>query len=144
MIERLAAGGKIVELACGDGSLAAEIDKAACCQYIGYDISRHAIEKAIGRQLPGCQFHVGTMEEWPGCCECQLVVMEECIYYLSADDRRVLPNRIAGSIGKEGYLIITVHDHKKYAAVLDDVLSAFRVVESHCAGLRSMLALAVK
>jgi len=61
--ERCIPGCSVLELGCGSGILAVELENTGCT-YIGFDVAANAIERARERKLPaGFQFHAGDVTE---------------------------------------------------------------------------------
>lgn len=112
--------GRIIELACGDGSLAAAIDFPVE-SYVGYDISPEAIAQAK-RAVPNRDFRAGSLEDWRPEGSPTLVVIEEAIYYLDLKGQRAVINR-ALSAGAQ--VLIAIHDRMKHAKTLANCMRGF-------------------
>lgn len=108
LVAELAAGGAVVEFGCGEGHLALAVEPAAYSSWVGFDIARVAVERA--RQRAGsdrCRFEVLDCTAWPGASGVQLIVAEECLYYLRGADLRRFLERCRASLAPEGAMLVT-------------------------------------
>ncbi len=108
LVSDLAAGGAVVEFGCGEGHLALAVDPAAYSTWVGYDIASVAVERA--RQQAGsnrCRFEVLDCAAWPGDSGLQLIVSEECLYYLHGADLRRFLERCRASLVPHGAMLVT-------------------------------------
>ncbi|WP_448582166.1 class I SAM-dependent methyltransferase [Thermaurantiacus sp.] len=121
-------GRRVVELACGDGSLAAALGGFGHATYQGFDISSVAIALAIRRQLPGMTFAVADMESWTPAAPFDLLLVEEAIYYLAPDAQVALLERAFAAMGPDGLAVIVLHSATKHAAIIERLGQRFRLV----------------
>jgi SAM-dependent methyltransferase len=132
---------KILEIGCGEGhstGVFAEFGKSV----VGFDISETAIGRAKRLRLPKVDFYVSSMTEFQAYREFDVIVLLECLYYLSAEDQARTLNAI--KIG-EGTLIISApvigtDQFRKYytESELVNLLNAhgFSIVESRVVGIK--------
>jgi SAM-dependent methyltransferase len=125
--QELSEGRHVRELACGDGSLAAEIALTAR-SYVGFDVSAEAVRIANRRRdVPvHAIFLVGEMQEFTPDSGVDLIIIEEALYYLSARDRERLLRRCLAAGAR---VLVTVHDGDKHEPTLLSCYAAGRVVE---------------
>jgi SAM-dependent methyltransferase len=117
LVERLAGGGLIVEHGCGVGDLPHHFTNPH--RYIGYDISSAAVELAAAKAKPGWEFRCRPMEEWSGENEkATLILCKEAIYYLRPDAIVAFIRRARAALMPGGHLVVTIHDPRKWAAVV--------------------------
>lgn len=108
LVTELAASGDVVEFGCGEGHLACAVDPASYGTWIGYDIAALAVETARGRAgSDRCRFEVLDCTAWPGASGLQLIVAEECLYYLRGTDLRRFLERCRDSLAPGGAMLAT-------------------------------------
>jgi trans-aconitate methyltransferase len=128
LVQRYARGGRIVEIGCGEGTLAACIDANSYSGYLGVDISDVAISRAAAKNMPKCEFAVADIRDWsPPAAD--VVVMEEVLYYLEPSQQERLLSRSLGAVAPSGAVVIVVFDFEEHAATLDRARSAGRLLE---------------
>lgn len=133
LVERIAAGGSVIELGCGAGALAAALRPDAYSTYLGVDISEVAIEWARRRAtelgLTRCNFEVGDMGRWGGAQDVALVVIEEALMYLQPHQQRSLLHSCMKSLRRDGRILVTAHSGDKHRMTLDLCRETCTVVE---------------
>lgn len=108
LVTELAAGGDVVEFGCGEGHLAGAVDPDAYSTWVGYDIAALAVEGARARAgSDRCRFEVLDCTAWPGASGVQLIVAEECLYYLRGADLRRFLERCRASLAPGGAMLAT-------------------------------------
>lgn len=127
---------KVVELACGDGSLA-EVLSLRYADYTGFDISAVAVE-AAKRKAPSAQFHVSSMEDWKPDGLFDLLIIEEAMYYLSPADQRAILRRAFDAGAR---VLITVHDAAKHAKTIENCKAESFLIGEFSENARSFLVL---
>lgn len=120
LVEKLAAGGRVVEHGCGEGHLARSVDPRSYESYVGYDISEVAIELARSYEsAPTCRFEVEEFTTWPGDRDLQLIVIEECLYYLRLAQMEPFLRRCHESLRPGGAMLVTFTDPVRYQSTVD-------------------------
>ena len=111
-----AAPESIIEFGCGDGEFAS----SQHCQYIGFDMSAVAIQKARRKNLlaKNCAFYQLDMRDWKG-ESVDLIVLEESLYYLRPREIVRFLNVCFESLTEKGRVIVVVHDYRKYRKLLE-------------------------
>ncbi len=108
LVSELAAGGDVVEFGCGEGHLARAVDPACYSTWVGYDIAALAVEGARQRsESDRCRFQVLDCTAWPGASGVQLIVAEECLYYLHGSDLHRFLERCRASLAPDGAMLVT-------------------------------------
>ncbi len=125
LVERLADGGFVVELGCGEGHLIRTVDPASYDRYLGLDISEVAIEAARRDPPPRCRFEVQDLSTWVGTNGADLIISEESLYYLRPATRELLLQRCGRSITPDGAVLVTFSDGAEHAAVIDQCCRLF-------------------
>jgi trans-aconitate methyltransferase len=126
LVEQLAGGGRVVEHACGEGHLAAQVNPGSYLSYQAYDISDVAIAAARARGLPGhCRFEVLDFTAWAGDTDLSLIVVEECLNYLRPAQLGPFLDRCRASLGPGGAVLATFHDPSLYPAAVAECRARF-------------------
>jgi SAM-dependent methyltransferase len=85
-VRRLRAGGRVLDVGCGDGLLAQHLGADGCGSYLGIDLSVAAVAAARrrtgGAAGSGTRFAVADADDWPLRGAFDAVVLNECLYYL--------------------------------------------------------------
>ncbi len=147
-ITELCRGGKLIEFGCGEGNLPYSLPPGTFSEYLGFDISDVAIQRAIGRarqaRMTNCHFEPCNMADWQGSHSASLILIEECLYYLRSPEIEQFLLRCCGSLASNGVILVIVHSATKHARTLNDCRSTCRVVEERMVVGRAYLTLARK
>jgi trans-aconitate methyltransferase len=147
-VERLCAGGALLEFGCGEGDLPHALLPGTYSSYIGQDISRIAVERAQQRAdragLTCTRFEHGDMAQWPGASGISLIVAEECLYYLPARTMRRFLGRCMDALSDGGSLLVIVHSAEKHASTLEACREVCHVATDLRSGGRVFLTLRPK
>ncbi len=142
LLEQYGENARIVELGCGDGSLARHIQHVAHISYIGLDISDLAIDTARKIGDSRYSFSAGAIEDWQPVEPFDLLIMEECLYYLSAKDQDSLLEQALDALAPQGCAIFTFSGHDKHQATIDRVRQSGRVLADRFRAGRTFLVVA--
>lgn len=111
-------GGRLVEFGCGFGQLPRNLPRGTFSSYVGIDISDCAIREARKRAreagISGCDFFQGDMASWPGDSSVSLIVVIECLYYLSGKRLNDFLKRCCDSLTPQGAILVVVHSAQKH------------------------------
>jgi cyclopropane fatty-acyl-phospholipid synthase-like methyltransferase len=144
LVKSLSGGGSILEFGCGDGKFASALPRSSYSSYLGYDISLAAIAKARARAdangLIDCRFETMPIEKWNGDRNVSLIVVEECLYYLTEENARRFLKLCLKSIKADGHILIIMHSHikhrnkvelvREFAPELDEMTSGDRIYQT--------------
>jgi 2-polyprenyl-3-methyl-5-hydroxy-6-metoxy-1,4-benzoquinol methylase len=129
----LSRGGVVVEFGCAEGALVEELPIDSYSKYHGYDISEVAIgiasKKASENGLANCNFEQCDMSQWAGYSGASLILLEECLYYLTAAQIQVFLGTCRRSLLPEGVILVVVHSAEKHANTLRECRLAGSVIE---------------
>jgi cyclopropane fatty-acyl-phospholipid synthase-like methyltransferase len=138
--------GSIIEFGAGEGTLPYSLPINSFSTYTGYDISAVAVMRATERAheagLKNCYFEQCDMAQWKGSSDVSLVVLEECIYYLSARKIETFLNRCCESLAPSGHILIIVYSASKHTRSLDVCRRVCKVVDESVIKGRTFITLA--
>lgn len=144
-VAQLCAGGKLVELGCGEGDLPHLLPRRCFTEYLGVDISDVAIIRAkqrmIASGLDRCDFEQGDMGNWRGTEDVSLILSEECLYYLTPRKAETFLRLCCASLAQSGRILVIMHSPRKHAATLDVCRHSCAVVDEVVIGSRVYLTL---
>jgi trans-aconitate methyltransferase len=140
--------GYLIEFGCGEGTLPLAMPEGSFSFYRGYDISGVAVaaatEKARRAGLQNCAFQQGDMAQWQGDTGASLIVLEECLYYLSPSKAEAFLRRCVQSLLPGGHILVVIHDATKHAATIDACQRTCAIQEQTTLGGRLFLVLSNK
>ena len=140
LIAEHAAERRVVELACGDGSLARVLANMNPTSYRGFDVSSTAIQEARARAAPGQEFRVQQMQDWKPTEPFDLLLVEEAIYYISQEQQADLIAK-AFRAAPQCVIVIAVHSSVKHKASIDNCKQCGQVISDVIDGERHYIAL---
>ena len=147
-VAELCRGGQLLEFGCGEGNLPYLLPPGSFSEYMGIDISEVAIRKASARAaqagVNNCHFQQGDMAKWDGSFLASLILVEECLYYLSLRDIERFLSRCCSSLSRDGVILVIVHCARKHSKTLSVCRRVCRVVDERSLGSRAFLTLASK
>lgn len=91
-VRRLAPGGRILDVGCGQGVLLDELAVHGYDEYLGLDLSEVAVERGRRRRALRARFVAANAETWrpDDGVRFDAVVLNECIYYFEEPESSVL------------------------------------------------------
>jgi SAM-dependent methyltransferase len=131
-IEKYAGGGAILDLGCGSGSTASELDPACYGSYTGIDISDEAIEKARTRnernvRLQKQTFQQGDLERYRPTRQYDVILFRDSIYYVRIGTAL---RRYADYLTPTGTFIVRLTEgDQRYGKVIGQIADSFDVLE---------------
>jgi SAM-dependent methyltransferase len=132
-VEEHARGGDILDLGCGPGATANELDEAAYRSYTGVDISDVAVGKARARTggTPRAaknryvQADILTYQPDQGY---DVIIFGDSLYYLAHHQIHGALLRYAGHLKRDGVFVVRLYGYERVA---DLIRRNFDVVERH-------------
>ena len=121
LVEQYGANRRIVELGCGDGSLARRVVHVPHTSYLGIDVADRATATASEINDPRYSFRTCSMQNWHPDGAFDLLIMEECLYYLGAKAQDALLERAFAAMAPGGVAIFSVRDAEKQKLTLDRI-----------------------
>ena len=149
LIEKWAHGGSILDLGCGSGNTANELEPGAYEKYTGVDISSIAIEKALSRSASSdrsdkVRYVQSDILTYVPDEEFDVILFRESIYYIAANKIRPVLMRYAKYLGKKGVFIVRVWDPGRYGKIMDLLETHFEIVDTKASTTSSSLVLAFR
>jgi hypothetical protein len=115
---------------------------------MGIDISEVAIQRAHARAVDAginnCHFHQGDMAKWNDFFSASLILVEECLYYLSPREIEIFLSHCCCNLSYDGVILVIVHDAYKHSKTLNICRCVCRVLNEERLGPRALLTLAPK
>jgi 2-polyprenyl-6-hydroxyphenyl methylase/3-demethylubiquinone-9 3-methyltransferase len=135
-IEKYATNGAVLDLGCGSGNTACELNSTAYEEYLGVDISDVALEKAKARckalNLDGkTAFAAGDIASFVPTKKYDVILFRESIYYVPKSRINSMLDRYLQFLRPEGVVIIRLHDQKQGDEILSLIEPGRQAVEKH-------------
>ncbi|MEQ9616979.1 MAG: class I SAM-dependent methyltransferase [Phycisphaerales bacterium] len=138
LIAKLANGGAVVDLGCGEGNLAFDLPAGSYERYIGVDVSSVAIERAnhaaYAKANSRCEFRCADLRTWEGESGADVILIEEALYYLAPTAQAALLDACERSLTPGGSLVIIVHDEARHARTIALIESRYGAQARHETG----------
>jgi SAM-dependent methyltransferase len=136
-IQAFARGGRVLDLGCGSGTTAIELERGSCRDYTGVDISEFAIEKALRRarrQGLGATtrfvFIHGDIFSFEPQGLFDVILFRDSIYYVPHGNIAGMLERYAQHLRPSGAIVVRMaNGHEKYRAIVDTIERRFDVVD---------------
>jgi SAM-dependent methyltransferase len=112
-IERCVNGGSILDLGCGSGNTANELDGSAFSEYTGVDISQVAILRAQERTMENgrghkCQFVQDDVISYEPAKKVDAILFRDSIYYIKRPQIRSVLTRYSKWLKEDGVFIVRI------------------------------------
>lgn len=137
VVERHARGGEILDVGCGSGNTANELDQSCFAGYTGVDISDAALNRATartvesGRQTRPRYIQSDFLKYIPD-RPYQIILFRESVYYASIRSMTRMLRRYARYLAPDGVIVARVDlKTKKSGRVAETIGSRFQVVEKN-------------
>jgi 2-polyprenyl-6-hydroxyphenyl methylase/3-demethylubiquinone-9 3-methyltransferase len=134
VLERYCRCGSILDLGCGSGNTANEMEYSTFAAYTGTDISEIAVQKASERargtgREEKTTFVCAPMESFTPQKLYDVILFRESLFYIPLRQVDTILRRYAGYLSTGGVLIVRMCNRKKYAAIIQRIRGKFHVVE---------------
>ena len=111
-------GGRLLDLGCGPGTVAARLNKDAFSYYLGVDASSHAIKRARDRDIPNAHYQVSDFQHLDLADQVfDVILLEESIYYLPSNHLGFLDG-LTSHLTDNGVFIVTIADPDRYHGIV--------------------------
>ena len=136
-IEKVAHGGSILDLGCGSGSTANELDEESYGEYVGVDISEVAIAKAQKRteangRVHKCRFLQGDVTGFEPTKKFDVILFRDSIYYIKRPLVLATLMRYSQWLREGGVFIVRIWDGRgKLKEFADIIKRNFDIVEEY-------------
>ena len=136
-IERSASGGSILDLGCGSGSTANELNEKSYNEYTGVDISEVALAKARRRteangRTEKCRFLRGDVVSYEPKKQFDVILFRDSIYYIKRSLIMSTLMRYSQWLREGGVFIVRIWDGRgKLREFLDIIKLNFDIVEEY-------------
>jgi 2-polyprenyl-3-methyl-5-hydroxy-6-metoxy-1,4-benzoquinol methylase len=134
ILEKYARSGAILDMGCGSGNTANELDYAKFGSYTGTDLSDVAIRKALERTRKNgreakTEFKCAPIEDFHPEKAYDVILFRESIFYIPVRKIKAVLDRYTSHLKAEGVFIVRMCDREKYAAIVELISEHFGVVE---------------
>jgi 2-polyprenyl-3-methyl-5-hydroxy-6-metoxy-1,4-benzoquinol methylase len=127
-VRRLAPGGAVLDVGCGEGLLVDELRPQGYRRYLGIDVSEAAIAQAAGRADAGTTFVAADAEGEPAAGPWDVVVFNESVYYFR--DPVATVRRYEDVLAASGSFVVSTFRSRRAEAVVRALLRRYREVEA--------------
>lgn len=117
-VRRLAPGGRVLDVGCGEGMLLEELVVGEYGEYVGIDLSEVAVARGRKRNVPRARFLVADAESWrPENPEARFdaIVLNECVYYFETPEETV--GSYLDLLAPQGLLVISMFHSPRTRAI---------------------------
>jgi 2-polyprenyl-3-methyl-5-hydroxy-6-metoxy-1,4-benzoquinol methylase len=128
LVEKYARKGRILDVGCGTGSLASDLNPDSFESYLGIDVSAAAISIAKKRKSQKMDFEVGDLRHYECREKYDLIVFEESLYYIPLFRQRLL-RRYAQYLRPGGLFVVTVAHPNQFRGMIRMIRKNFQIVE---------------
>jgi SAM-dependent methyltransferase len=135
VIEGAARGGSILDLGCGSGNTAGEINEDGYSEYTGVDISKVAIEKAkrrsgeLGRETKN-RFYQSDISTYEPIQRFNVILLRDSVYYIPRNRIKAVLDRYAGYLKDGGVFVVRMWSTAgKYRGIVDLLERNYELIE---------------
>lgn len=134
ILEKYVRNGALLDMGCGSGNTANELDHAKFSEYTGTDLSDVAVRKAIERTKANgreaqTEFKCAPIENFSPTKQYDVILFRESIFYIPVRKIGAVLDRYAPFLKSGGVFIVRMCDREKYAAIVELIGQNFRVLE---------------
>jgi len=135
-VEKYSERGNILDLGCGSGNTANELDYESFESYIGTDLSKVAIRKAElstreNQREAKVKYICCDIESFVPSTAFNVILFRESIYYIQVSKIKAVLDRYAGFLKPNGVFVVRMHDRKKYRSIVELIIQHYQVIENH-------------
>ena len=132
-VRRLARGGTVLDVGCGEGLLVDQLRPHGYRRYLGIDVSEAAIAQAAGRGDAATSFVAGDAEtQAPPAGPWDVVVFNESVYYFHEPVATL--RRYETVLADGGAFVVSTFHSRRANAVVRAVLKSYRLLEETTVG----------
>jgi 2-polyprenyl-3-methyl-5-hydroxy-6-metoxy-1,4-benzoquinol methylase len=134
ILEKYVRNGAILDMGCGSGNTANELDYAKFGSYTGTDLSEVAVQKAIQRTRNNgregkTEFKCAPIEDFNPEKPYDVILFRESIFYIPIRKIKAVLDRYAPHLKAEGVFIVRICDREKYAPIVELINEHYNVHE---------------
>ena len=133
-VERYLKGGRLLDLGCGPGTVAARLNKDAFSYYLGVDASGNAIKRARDRDITNAHYQVSDFQHLDLADQVfDVILLEESIYYLPSSHLDFLDS-LANHLSDDGVFIVTIADPDRYHGIVVGIRGQYALLHDAIMG----------
>jgi 2-polyprenyl-6-hydroxyphenyl methylase/3-demethylubiquinone-9 3-methyltransferase len=134
ILEKYVCNGALLDMGCGSGNTANELDYAKFSEYTGTDLSDVAVRKAIERTKANgreakTEFKCAPIENFSPTKQYDVILFRESIFYIPVRKIGAVLDRYELRLKSSGVFIVRMCDREKYAAIVELICQKHHVLE---------------
>jgi 2-polyprenyl-3-methyl-5-hydroxy-6-metoxy-1,4-benzoquinol methylase len=127
-------GGSLLDMGCGTGNTATELDPGSYSRYVGTDLSGIAIERARTRSAEHGRsskntYHVGDLQSYEPSGRFEVILFRESLYYVPTLKVRSMLDRLADSLSDDGVFVVRMWHRGRHADLVKTITQSYEVLE---------------
>ncbi|HEX7860394.1 MAG TPA: class I SAM-dependent methyltransferase [Verrucomicrobiae bacterium] len=134
-IEKYSRGGSILDLGCGSGNTANEVQAGCYRKYVGVDISDVAVQKAINRSAANGRsanaYFQGDICTYQPSETFDVILFRESIWYIPFPQLRAQLDRYRQYLSPCGVIIVRFYEKRKFEAITSLINNHYHILEEH-------------
>lgn len=134
ILEKYGRNGAILDMGCGSGNTANELDYAKFTSYTGTDLSEVAVQRAIERTRNNgredkTEFRCAPIEDFSPEKAYDVILFRESIFYIPVRKIKAVLDRYASHLKSDGAFIVRMCDREKYVSIVELINEHYDVLE---------------
>jgi 2-polyprenyl-3-methyl-5-hydroxy-6-metoxy-1,4-benzoquinol methylase len=134
ILEKYVRNGAILDMGCGSGNTANELEYTKFGCYTGTDLSEVAVQKAIQRTKNNgregkTEFRCAPIEDFSPEKAYDVILFRESIFYIPVRKIKAVLDRYAPHLKGDGVFIVRMCDREKYAPIVELINQHYSVLE---------------
>ena len=135
-VEKAANGGSILDLGCGSGSTANELNPNTYRDYTGVDISAVALDKARIRtekngRIGKSQYFQSDVANYIPLQKFDVILFRDSIYYVARPRIKPMLDRYSKYLNQGGVFIVRMDGGNKRGSILEIIERNFDILKKH-------------
>jgi SAM-dependent methyltransferase len=128
VLRRLAPGGSVLDIGCGEGLLRDRLRPHGYRRFVGVDLSEEAVRVARAKDDPDASFVVAAAETFAPRERFDAVVFNECLYYFD-DPLAVVERYRRDALAQGGAIVVSMFRARRSSAIQRRLRRALPAIE---------------
>jgi SAM-dependent methyltransferase len=143
-LQRYCRGGDILDLGCGAGNTGNELEASAYRRYVGVDISREAVQRAVARSKACGRgeanvYETGDILGYVPASRYSVILFRESIFYLPLARIRETLDRLSSFLTRDGVFVVRMCDRRRHSRIVRTIRTGYPVLEEILPEERSII-----